>query len=352
MSDENILSKILIQIARKCKSKPVLFLTNDKHVLMVARNRELFQEYYNFILPDTKIVETLIDKEKFAHYASFKNMPIPSTIIIRNKAELVEIVDKLNYPCIMKPSIKTALWDTYSGSDKAFRINSEEELLNNANQYFSNLTSPLIIQDWIEGVESEIYFCLVYYDKTSRCKAHFTGRKLLQWPFETGSSCIAESIDNRSVLLNTLNFFDSLRFIGFGSVEFKRDINNGAYYIVEPTVGRSDLQSSIALGSNINMPLIYYCELTKQKHFKGKPCKRKVTWIKEDSLLSFMSRKNILKYIKFKTWLRIIRGKKVFTLFYFDDPMPFVFLLSSIFVKITRTFLFPIKLKNANDRSC
>ena len=44
-----------------------------------------------------------------------------------------------------------------------------------------------------------------------------------------------------------------------GSMEYKRDERDGRFYMVEPTVGRTDFQEEVATVNGCNMPLSAYC---------------------------------------------------------------------------------------------
>ena len=51
----------------------------------------------------------------------------------------------------------------------------------------------MIVQEWIEGDDSDIYFCLQYIGDGGTAVASFVGRKLRSWPPRIGgtASCIA-----------------------------------------------------------------------------------------------------------------------------------------------------------------
>ena len=56
----------------------------------------------------------------------------------------------------------------------------------------------------------------------------------------------------------TDRFFDTVGFAGIGSMEYKRDARDGCFYMVEPTVGRTDYQEEIATLNGVNIPLAAY----------------------------------------------------------------------------------------------
>jgi len=53
-------------------------------------------------------------------------------------------------------------------------------------------------------------------------------------------------------------FFRAASFVGLGSMEFKRDVRSGRFFMIEPTVGRADWQEEIATLHGANIPLAAY----------------------------------------------------------------------------------------------
>ncbi len=56
----------------------------------------------------------------------------------------------------------------------------------------------------------------------------------------------------------TNRFFSAVGFVGLGSMEYKRDRRDGRFYMVEPTVGRTDYQEEVATLNGVNIPLAAY----------------------------------------------------------------------------------------------
>jgi len=62
----------------------------------------------------------------------------------------------------------------------------------------------------------------------------------------------------------TARFFKTAGVTGLAGLEFKRDARASRYYVIEPTVFRSDFQMEIATLNGINLPLAHYCMMTGQ----------------------------------------------------------------------------------------
>ena len=89
--------------------------------------------------------------------------------------------------------------------------------------------------------------------------------KTLQWPPLVGgtATCIPAPILQHELTATTEAFFDRTGFVGLCSMEYKFDHRARNFYMVEPTVGRTDYQEEIAVLNGVNIPLAAYCDLTK-----------------------------------------------------------------------------------------
>ncbi len=106
-----------------------------------------------------------------------------------------------------------------------------------------------------------IHFCLQYVGEDGQTVASFTGRKLRAWPPQVGgtASCMPCPEADAELSELTRRFFREVGFQGMGSMEYKRDARDGRYYVVEPTVGRTDFQQEVATVNGVNIPFAAYC---------------------------------------------------------------------------------------------
>ena len=152
----------------------------------------------------------------------------------------------------------------------------------------------------------------------------FTGRKLRQWPCGVGNTSMAEPVDCPEVEKETVRLFEMLRFKGFGSVEFKRDGKDGRYKIMEPTVGRINLQSEVATANGVNLPWMAYAYLAGMERVHRRIVPRPVRWINEfTDLRSGLSQVG-KKTLSFSAWLRSYRAPRYYAVFAWNDPAPFL----------------------------
>ena len=136
--------------------------------------------------------------------------------------------------------------------------------------------ADMVVQEWIEGSDSEIYFCLQYIGEMGEIISSFVGRKIRSWPPRIGgtASCTAAREYEVELTKATNEFFKKVGFTGMGSMEYKRDARNGSFYMVEPTVARTDFQQEVATVNGTNLPFAAYayeCGLAAPAEFIVKP---------------------------------------------------------------------------------
>jgi predicted ATP-grasp superfamily ATP-dependent carboligase len=175
---------------------------------------------------------------------------------ITNALEIASLA-QLTFPAVIKPSVKTGdyLMGRFARGYRAATIGEAEALCRRILPVLPNL----VVQEWIEGADSDIYFCLQYRGSGGTVSS-FTGRKLSIWPPDIGTtaSCTAAPEAHAVLAPMTDAFFDAVSFVGMGSMEYKRDARTGRFFMIEPTVGRVDWQEEVATLHGVNIPLAAY----------------------------------------------------------------------------------------------
>src|SRR5690606_32406833 len=165
----------------------------------------------------------------------------------------------LTYPCILKPPIKSPEWEKQTNK-KVFKLDSPDAFLECYDRC-SHWAEVLMVQEWIEGPDANLYSCNCYLNEDSQPLVSFIARKIRQWPPETGTSCMGEEVRNNEVLEASLALFKSVNFHGLGYVEMKKDARTGKHYIIEPNIGRPTGRSAIAEFGGVELLYTMYCDL-------------------------------------------------------------------------------------------
>lgn len=314
----------LTTLASTLDRKAVLFPCTDRSVQLISRHRRQLEQWYQMALPEPDIVEMLLDKLAFYAYAQSNDFPIPRTCFVKNPSDIGQAINDLTPPYALKPpSSKAPRW-LQQTHIKAFKAENASEL-RALYERCCNWADTLIVQEWIEGPEANLYSCNCYFDANSKPVAAFVSRKLRQWPPQTGDTCLGEECRNDIVLQESIRLFESVQFRGLGYIEMKRDERSGKYFIVEPNIGRPTARSGLAEVLGIEMLYGMYCdalgwqlpERLEQK-FYG------VKWInlRRDMQSSLHYWRN--GELTMKEWWASWQGRKAYALFSWKDPAPFL----------------------------
>jgi D-aspartate ligase len=250
----------LLAFATKLPNRPVLFATKEATVATLSSARDRLATSYRYVLPPPETVEVLTDKAGFQQVAECEDAPVPRAALLTDPADLGRVAT-FEFPCVLKPDRHIAAYE--ARFRKAYKV---EDFANLQSLYAEIRTvhSRMIVQEWIEGTDADIYFCLQYRNEVGRLLASFTGRKIRTWPTQTGgtASCAPapEVAGSLEPLTNT--FFEATGCVGILGMEFKRDRRSGRFLMVEPTIARTDHQAEVATLNGINLPLVAYRDLT------------------------------------------------------------------------------------------
>jgi D-aspartate ligase len=312
----------LMTLGPELNQKAVLFPCSDLSVLVISRRRDELERWYHVVLPEPQVVEMLMDKVSFYTYAREAALPIPRTFIITSMSEVERAAAELTFPCILKPPMRTPAWEQHVRA-KVFKISNAEELLAVYERY-SPWAKVLMVQEWIEGTDAELYSCNCYFNADSKPLVTFVSRKLRQWPPEIGVSSLGEECRNDTVLQETIRLFQSVGYRGLGYVEMKRDVRTGEHFIIEPNIGRPTGRSAIAEAGGVAMLYAAYCDTVQsplpanlEQKYRG----AKWIYLRQDiqSALHYWRRGDLT----LMQWWRSWRGRKTDAVFSWTDPAPF-----------------------------
>lgn len=332
--------KDLSFIGQKLDCKAPLIITKDEPVLWISESRKEIEDFYEVYLPEHHVVELLMSKSKFYETGVQEGWPFPITWQINNKDELMSRLKEIVYPCILKPQVKNSEFRKHAPK-KAFMLRDERELIT-IYDMVAQWEPEIVIQEWIAGGDDRIVFCLTYYNRQGEPIVYFPGRKLRQWPVRCGNTAIAEPAPKEwieSIITLTDTIFRTVGFKGLGSIEYKMRPDTDAPVIMEPTVGRTNYQSEVAVINGVNIPTIAYYDLTRQKHHPAVAPSTPVKLIDGSCEI-----KSALVYwrmgeLGLLRWIRERSGKKRYMIFRANDIGPFIASVKSTVWTLFRRFI-------------
>jgi predicted ATP-grasp superfamily ATP-dependent carboligase len=308
-------------------------------VLWLSKNRDKLGNNLEINLPSRATVELMMSKTRFLELAQSEGWPMPTTIRVESLEELRSCLHTVRYPCILKPAMKNEKFRQNSPR-KAFRLSSESELLE-CYRMVSQWEQSVVIQEWIEGGDERIAYCLAYYSRASEPLAVFAGQKLRQFPVNWGNTAIAAPAPPEwrdRILELSQHIFEKVRYQGLGSIEYKMRAD-GTPVIMEPTVGRTDWQSEVAVINGVNIPAVAYLDTATISDLP------RVATVPPHKLVDGRAHRRFLFQsvrdgeMSLGQWFTERRGRKRYMVWRANDPGPF---LSATVGKMVRLTMRPI----------
>ncbi len=316
------LVETLVELGRTLPERAVLVPCTDVPVLLISSNREALTPYYHVVLPPPSVVETLVDKTRFYRFALANGLPIPPTLFLESRRDAEEAARSLSFPAIVKPPVRSAAWHA-SGLRKVLRVDGPRELMA-VYERAARWADQLIVQQWIEGDEKELYSCNCYLGRDGRPLASFVARKIRQWPPRTGTSSLGEEVRNDVVLEETIRLFTMVPYFGLGYVEMKRDARTGQHFLIEPNIGRPTGRSAIAELGGVELLGTMYADVIgaplperRRQRYRG----AKWIYLRHDVQSALWSWRR--GELSAADWARSWRGVRRDAVFSLTDPLPF-----------------------------
>jgi predicted ATP-grasp superfamily ATP-dependent carboligase len=303
----------------------VIFPTRDADVVFLDRYREELKDY-RISIPPRDCLARVLDKGSLVEAAQGAAVSVPRTMVAHNAEELQHVPDQIGFPCVVKP-VSSYLWRGEGkweavGCRKAFRSDSWEELKAEYEQV-AHVNPEVLVQEWIPGSAKEIAILGGYFGEDSNLLGHFCARKLVQEPDDFGTGCVVQAVALKELVEPSMRLCKSLGYRGMAEIEYKRDANTGEYKLIEINTRHWDWHQ-LGHMSGVNLTRVAYSDLTGYKLDAQTSRQPGGKWVAEDSLLLHSASGIYKKRITIRVALRQISGPKIFGIFRWADPMPFL----------------------------
>jgi len=330
-SEGPALLECLLELGQRLECKGVLFPSSDLSVAQISHYRERIAKYYHFRLPSREVMEMFLNKKVFYEFAVENGFEMPRTFFTDKADNITHIAREINYPCLIKPFMHTGgTWEEVF--DTRLFIADSPSMLKALFDCVYPFHQEFVIQEYMPGSDSELYWGVTYLDAQGEPLGIWTGRKLRQYPRRFGTATFAESCHEPWVARQALNILQTMGHRGYGVVEFKRDRRDGRFKITEPTGARTWFPHSLVTRSGINLPYIMYRDLLGEKVEKETEFEEGVKWIHEERDV-----KTVFLYFRPEgelsvwSWLGSLKGKRTYAYAAWDDPQPLFAAIGRVF---------------------
>jgi predicted ATP-grasp superfamily ATP-dependent carboligase len=317
------LVRFLRHQVRDESQKILLLPTSDLFFLFLSRHRAQLADKFLMSLPSEDVAESVVNKRRLYELAAANDIPFPKSYFPGTYDEALAVKGSLRYPAFIKPYWGHQWRRYFGGIHKGFKVQSSDEFLARFQEVLDSGHSALV-QSYITSPDDNLFSLSLYVSQTGEVLAAFPRKQVRQYPPNSGTVSLAISERNPELVANGTHFCQSIGYRGIAGLEYKLDREDNQYKLLDFNP-RLMLSDSLTAYCGINLPLIQYLDLTGQQ----RPAPRReypegVKWL--DTMSDFYSFKQYHERgeLGFKDWLNSLRRARVFALFAWDDPLPFL----------------------------
>src|SRR5687768_15202917 len=274
-------------------------------------------------LPAEDVAESVVNKRSVYELAAATDTPCPYSYFPGTYDEALAVKDSLRYPAFIKPYWGHQWRRHFGGIHKGFKVQSPDEFLSRFQEVLASGHSALV-QSYITSPDDNLFSLSLYVSQAGEALAAFPRRQVRQYPPNSGTVSLAISERNPELVASATRFCRSIGYRGIAGLECKLDREDNQYKLLDFNP-RLMLSDSLTAYCGINFPLMQYLDVTGQSPAAhGHECPEGVKWL--DTMEDFQSFKQYHERgeLGFKDWLSSLRGARVFALFAWDDPLPFL----------------------------
>jgi len=249
----------MLSFGAQQKVKPVLFIAGDPYIDFVAQNRKALAPY--FIMPESMCEEVnsvLLHKETFYARCSDLGIVVPVTFFPKTEEDAVDASKKLRYPCIVKPGLGHMLRKKLNGQ-KLVLVENADDLLTWWRK-LKDWGDNSLLQEVIQGPETNIAVAAMYMDSQLQCRSLFTALKNRQYPPMYGSGSYMESKWLPEIADLSIHAVQRLCYRGVCGTEYKFDERDNVWKLLEINC-RPTLWFALTRRAGVDVVWDAYCDL-------------------------------------------------------------------------------------------
>jgi predicted ATP-grasp superfamily ATP-dependent carboligase len=308
----------LTKFGDRFSTRPLLIPTRDHDLQFLSKYYSELQERYVVIAAPPPILQTILNKADLYRVAQELGIQVPATAWINSHSDMEGVKDQLVFPAIVKPVYATqwrkrAVWEIVK--QKAAIVQDYEEL----RRFYARLAhvDPMVhVQEFIPGADANLVVFGSYVNPKVEAIRYFTGRKLLQYPAQSGTGVAVRACKVPGIVEPSRTLLARLGYSGVSEIEYKYDVRNGNCVLIEMNPRFWD-QHGLGTAAGVNLAKCLFLDVTKGVVPEQHQVAEAITWIAEDGyLVSFFSNLRTGRYPA-GDFLRALRGRTMLAVF---DP--------------------------------
>jgi D-aspartate ligase len=302
---------------------PVVVLpTSDLFFLFLSRHRAQLADKFSMGLPSEEVAESVVNKRRLYELAAASGAAFPKSCFPGTYEEALAVKDALRYPAFIKPYWGHQWRRHFGGLHKGFKVQSPEEFLSKFQEVLASGHSALV-QSYVTSPDDNLFSLSLYVSGTGAVLAAFPRRQVRQYPPNSGTVTLAISEHNPGLVADGARFCKSIGYRGIAGLEYKRDAEDNQYKLLDFNP-RLMLSDGLTAHCGINLPLLQYLDLTGQSPAPRREYTVGVKWLESIADFHAFQQYHARGELTFKEWFKSLWGARVFALFAWDDPLPFL----------------------------
>lgn len=254
----------------------VLVPTTDESLEAVAAHHAELSARHTVASATETVAQGFLDKRITSDIAERVGVDAPRTVSPGSPGELEVLVDRLRFPCLVKPA-ESYRYNRAFGV-KMKRVHTPDELRAAWGEAYE-LGIVTMVQELIPGPETGgVNYNVYVVDGEPRVE--MTARKVRLSPRDFGYPCAVVSADVPEVVEPGRAIVRAMGIEGFANVEFKQDERDGGYKLMEVN-GRPNMSGRLAARCGIDFPLLTYRHLVDGVVPTQTPWREGVHWVNE-----------------------------------------------------------------------
>lgn len=248
---DEVFPQALLGVLKEYKQKYeklIVIPCSDYYSALMSKHYDKFEGLIEnkFISPE--LLDTLDTKDKFYALCEKYGMDYPQTYVALPN-DRIDAVDKLpfDFPIVVKPENSNAyeyLHCEFEGKKKVFFFYDKDSYVKTMESMNkSGYQGKLIIQEFIEGDDSDMRVMNSYSDSNGKVRLMCLGQPVLEeyHPKTLGNYAAIISRGDKDLYEKIKSFLENIGYIGFSNIDMKYDRNRKKYYMMEinPRPGRS-----------------------------------------------------------------------------------------------------------------
>lgn len=311
----------------------------DEPLDILPKHLSEFPGGWRATFPDTSKVRMVREKALTYKIAKEHSVPTPRTFAIDSQDALTQVLlsEEIRFPVLLKSEESSLMLKTYR--TKGFNANDKDQIqaLYDGHQGFFG---KLLLQEMIPGGEEQLFCLKTVCNSMGKPLVSFMDKKIRS-SAQFSSCTLTTAIWNDTVFQLGSTLLEAIGYIGYASIEFKKDERDDLYKLMEIN-GRVSMNNSHALRCGINLPLAMYNDalgipFQKMSKYPRELNNKKILWWFPLGELKLIASSLKEKRFSLSVYLRELKGDGyIVEPFFWKDPLPGVFLLVKTFAGIVK----------------